>query len=107
MGIERVCPAWAEEMIATLRKCEVMLGNIPQDFEWDSQYLKEVVQRSFPYDSLPISEQLTEFLFKKITVQLLQESFSYIEIAGFFNARLKYRNSPPYCSVEEVKECLK
>ncbi len=101
------CPVWAEEMIANLRNCEVLLGHIPRDSQWDSKYVKEVVQRTFPYESLPVSEQLVELLFKKITTQLLQEGFSYEKITNFFNERIRYENSPPYCSVEEVKESIK
>jgi hypothetical protein len=106
METERACPVWAVEMIANLRSCEVMLGNIPRDFEWDSKYVKEVAQKTFLFDSLPVSEKLIDLVFKKITTQLIQEGFSSQEIAIFINDRIKYQNSPPYCSVEEVEESL-
>ena len=103
MGTDRICPEWAVDLIGTLRECEVILGHIPRNLEWDSKYVKEVAQRSFPYESLPVSENLVELLFKKITMQLRQEAFSFEEITVFFNERIRYQNSPPYCSVEEVR----
>ncbi len=106
MENEKVCPEWAQEMIGTLRNCEVLLGNIPRDLEWDSKYVKEVAHRSFLFESLPISEPLVELVFKKIVTRLTQEGFSYEEIAAFINQRVAYQNSPPYCSAEEVKESL-
>ena len=106
MENKKICPEWAKEMIATLRNCEVYLGNIPKDLEWDSQYVKEVAQRSFLFETLPISEQLVELVFKKIVTRLAQEAFSCEEIASLINEQVRYKNSPPYCSAEEVKECL-
>ena len=103
---EKICPPWAVEMIANLRNCEVLLGNIPRDFEWDSKYVKEVAQKTFIYESLPVSEQLVDLVFKKITTQLTQEGFSCEEIADFINERIRYHNSPRYCSAEEVAGSL-
>ena len=107
MEKEKVCPVWAEEMIGNLRNCEVLLGNIPRNVEWDSKYVKEVAKRGFQYESLQVSEQLVDLIFKKVAAQLVQEGFSYADIARFLNERIRYENSPPYCSAEEVEEGLK
>ena len=100
------CPPWAEEMIETLRNVEVFLGNLPKGAVWESSYVRDLAQKTFPYEPGQLSEEAVELLFTRIAKKMIEDGFSVQEIAGFINRRLRYEKSPPYCNEAEIVSCL-
>jgi hypothetical protein len=102
------CPAWADSLILELRHTEVLLGNIPDNDQWQSADLDELEKRlAADPDAENATEEKTEHLFRKISLGLNREGFSSDEIAAFVNARISYKGGPKYCDGREVGEALK
>lgn len=96
------CPPWALDLIMKLRELEIHLGNIPKALAWSSEHLNAVNQRVFRSEEASVDADKTEFIYRRIVMGLMQESFSAQEIAGFINLRIGYTGAPPYTSPEEV-----
>jgi hypothetical protein len=100
------CPEWADEAIAQLKQIEIYLGNIPSHPLWQSHHLEAISKRAFSRDQQTFDEEKAEFVFKKIVRGLVHEGFSTRSVMEFINARIAYKNAPPYCNEAEVEEIL-
>lgn len=102
-----VCPPWAVEMIDHLKQMEMLLGHIPQDAVWKSQYLAKLNSKSFHPQDEVLDDEKAEFLFRKIVKGLHSQGFSLEQIVNFINDGLAYPKGLKYCDVTEAEEALK
>lgn len=103
------CPMWASDIFMQIRQLEVHLGNIPAADKWQgADDLEELQERLFGEGAadLRADEETVERLFIKACANLDDEGFTAEEIAGFANARIGYKNGPPYCNAAEVDEAI-
>ena len=100
------CPAWAEDLNSKLREVEVILGNIPNSLAWKSEHLKKVSERTFAKEEAVFDDKKAEFIYKRIVRGLHDEHFTETQIAQMINARIGYKDGPPYTNEQEVCEAL-
>ena len=99
------CPAWAVDLIYSLRTFEIQLGNvIPEGEEKGDEYLTRSLGQLLERDE--ITEESTDTLFRKIVERLADDGFDADQIAGFINARVAPEARLPYCDGKEVQEAL-
>jgi hypothetical protein len=100
------CPPWAEDLLAKLREVEVILGNIPDSLAWKSEHLSKVSERAFAKDEAVFDDKKAEFIYRRIVRGLADENFATDKIASIINARVGYKDGPPYTNEQEVREAL-
>lgn len=100
------CPEWAEDLISKLREVEIILGNIPDSLSWKSEHLTKVSERAFAKDEAVFDDKKAEFIYRRIVRGLDDEGFAADKIAGMINARIGYKDGPPYTNSEEVQDAL-
>lgn len=108
------CPKWAEELILKIRAMEIQLGNIrpgmtssKADEAWQSQELGKLLDRlGEDGDTLRLTEEAVEGLFRKVAKDLTAEGFTPAQIVAFVNSRVAPESRLPYCDAREVMEAL-
>jgi hypothetical protein len=100
------CPEWAEDLLAKLREVEILLGHIPDSLTWKSEHLTKVNQRAFAKEEAVFDDKKAEFIYLRVVRGLGDEKFTVEQIAKFINARIGYKDGPPYTNEQEVKEAL-
>jgi len=105
-AIKDGCPEWAEDLILKLREVEILLGNIPDSLSWKSEHLSKVSERAFAKEEAVFDDKKAEFIYRRIVRGLDDEGFEPEQIAAMINARVGYKEGPPYTNSQEVQDAM-
>lgn len=97
-------PKWAEDAIDQLRQVEIVLGHLPKGDSHLSTRLKQLMDKL--ESEAAITEETSEFLFRRIARGLHSAGLSAEEIADAINRVVNYPGGPKYCDSSEVSDAL-